>query len=129
MVFQAHYSILSQYNHNLLELYQRSDIQKAICEALTYSIKGQDITFYAFGKELATVTNKIEDMGEFMDDAIYIGEQISYSIEGPLTVHVTPGVNFVTGKILHNDDMPTISATVNVNDDGSIKLTDLKAEP
>ena len=105
------------------------DIQKAICEALTYSIKGQDITFYAFGKELATVTNKIEDMGEFMDDAIYIGEQISYSIEGPLTVHVTPGVNFVTGKILHYDDMPTISATVNVNDDGSIKLTDLKAEP
>ena len=105
------------------------DIQKAICEALTYSIKGQDITFYAFGNELSTVTNKIEDMGEFMDDAIYIGEQISYSIEGPLTVHVTPGVNFVTGKILHYDDMPTISATVTVNDDGSIKLTDLKAEP
>ena len=104
------------------------EIQQALCNVLTYSIKGQDITFYCDGKELVTVTNKIEDMGEFMDDAIYIGEQIAYSIDGPLTVQVTPGVNFVTGKILHYDDMPTISATVTRNDDGSIKLSDFKAE-
>ena len=104
------------------------EIQQALCQVLTYSIKGQDITFYCEGKELVKVTNKIEDMGEFMDDAIYIGEQISYSIDGPLTVHVTPGVNFVTGKILHYDDMPTISATVTM-EDGGIKLSDFKAEP
>ena len=105
------------------------EIQKAVCEVLTYSIQGQDITFYAFGNKLATVTNKIKDMGEFMDDAIYVGEQIAYSIEeSPLTVHVTPGLNFVTGKVLLYDDMPTISATVTMNDDGSIKLTDFKAE-
>ena len=104
------------------------EIQQALCQVLTYSIKGQDITFYCEGKELAKATNKIEDMGEFMDDAIYIGEQISYSIDGPLTVHVTPGVNFVTGKILHYDDMPTISATVTM-EDGGIKLSDFKAEP
>jgi len=73
---------------------------------------GQDITFYAEGKELARATNHMEDMGGFMDDAIYIGEQISYSIEGPLIVHVTPGVNFVVGKVLLYDDMPTFSATV-----------------
>lgn len=88
------------------------EMQQALCNVLTYSIDGQDITFYAEGKELARATNHMEDMGGFMDDAIYIGEQISYSIEGPLTVHVTPGVNFVVGKVLHYDDMPTFSATV-----------------
>ncbi len=88
------------------------EMQQALCNVLTYSIDGQDITFYAEGKELARATNHITDMGGFMDDAIYIGEQISYSIEGPLTVHVTPGVNFVVGKVLLYDDMPTFSATV-----------------
>ena len=105
------------------------EMQQALCKVLTYSIDGQDITFYADGKELAKATNHMEDMGGFMDDAIYIGEQISYSIEGPLTVHVTPGVNFVVGKILHYDDMPTISATVTIKDDVSIALSDIKAEP
>ena len=105
------------------------EIQKAICQALTYSIDGQEITFYARGKELAKVTNKIEDMGGFMDDAIYVGEQISYSIEGPLTVHVTPGMNFVVGKVLHYEDMPTISATVTLMNDAFFNLSDFKAEP
>ena len=103
------------------------EIQQELCKALTYSINGQEITFYADGKELTKATNTIEDMGGFMDDAIYIGEQIAYGIEGPLTVHVTPGVNFVTGKILHYDDMPTIIATVTLNDDGSITLSDFEA--
>lgn len=103
------------------------DMQQAFCQVLTYSIKDQDITFYAEGKELITVTNQIEDMGDFMDDAIYIGEQISYGIEGPLTVHVTPGVNFVTGKILHYDDMPTISAIVTMTDTG-FTLSDISVD-
>lgn len=105
------------------------DIQRALCKVLTYSINGQEITFYAEGKELAKATNTMEDMGGFMDDAIYIGEQISYGIEGPLTVQVTPGVNFVVGKILHYDDMPTISATVTLDENGGITLSDFKAEP
>ena len=103
------------------------EIQQALCKALTYSIDGQEITFYAEGKELAKATNTMKDMGGFMDDAIYIGEQIAYGIEGPLTVHVTPGVNFVVGKVLHYDDMPTISATVIRTDDGNFKLSDFKA--
>ncbi len=105
------------------------DMQQALCKALTYSISGQEITFYAEGKELAKATNTMEDMGGFMDDAIYIGEQIAYGIEGPLTVQVTPGVNFVVGKILHYDDMPTISATVTLDEKGGITLSDFKAEP
>ncbi len=104
------------------------DMQQALCKALTYSIDGQEITFYADGKELAKATNKMVDMGGFMDDAIYIGEQIAYGIEGPLTVQVTPGVNFVVGKVLQYDDMPTISATVTLNEDGSISLGDFKAQ-
>ena len=103
------------------------EVQSLLCKRLTYSIKDQNITFYVDGKELTTVTNHITDMGEFMDDAIYIGEQIDFSIEGPLTVKVTPGVNFVTGKILHYDDMPTLSAPVILNDDG-ITLGDITAE-
>ena len=105
------------------------DIQQALCKVLTYSINGQEITFYAEGKELAKATNTMEDMGGFMEDAIYIGEQIAYGIEGPLTVQVTPGVNFVVGKILHYDDMPTISATVTLDENGGITLSDFKAEP
>ena len=104
------------------------EMQQALCKVLTYSINGQEITFYGDGKELAKATNKMEDMGGFMDDAIYIGEQISYSIEGPITIHVTPGVNFVVGKVLHYDDMPTITATVTLKDDGGFSLSDFKAE-
>lgn len=102
------------------------DIQQAFCEKVTYSIDGQDITFYCDGQLLVTVTNHIEDMGEMMDDAIYIGEQIAYSIDGTLTVHVTPGLNFVTGKVLHYDDMPTLSAIVTIGEDGnSISIGDI----
>ena len=109
---------------NSIEPYE---MQKAWCKALTYSIDGQDITFYAEGKPLTTVTNHMEDMGGFMDDAIYVGEQITYGIEGPITVQVTPGVNFVVGKVLHYDDMPTISATVTMTENGP-KLSDFKVE-
>ncbi len=105
------------------------EMQEAILKVLTYSIDGQDITFYSKGKKLVTVTNHIEDMGGFMDDAIYVGEQISYSIEGPLTVHVTPGVNFVVGKVLLYDNMPTFSATVNFTPDSkSIELGELQVD-
>jgi len=61
------------------------------------------------------------------DDAIYIGEQLEYSIAGPLTVTVTPGVNFTVGKVLIYDDMPFITATVTLNDDGTFTLSDFKA--
>ena len=105
------------------------EIQDALCKVLSYSIDGQDITFYANGEKLTTATNHMEDMGGFMDDAIYIGEQIAYGIEGPLTVHVTPGVNFVVGKVLHYEDMPTFNATVTLDaENQSITLGDLKVE-
>ncbi len=112
---------------NIVNSIDPYEMQQALCKVLTYSIDGEDITFYAEGKPLTTVTNTVKDMGGFMDDAIYIGEQISYGIEGPLTVHITPGLNFVTGKVLHYDDMPTISATVTMEESGP-KLSDFKVE-
>lgn len=109
---------------NTIEPY---DMQEAWRKVLTYSIDGQDITFYVDGKPLTTVTNHTEDMGGFMEDAIYIGEQIAYSIEGPIRVQITPGVNFVVGKVLTYDDMPTISAAVTTGD-GGLQLSDFKVE-
>ena len=107
------------------------EMQQALCKALTYSINGQEITFYAEGKELVKVTNTIEDMGGFMDDAIYIGDIITYDISNEIRVYVTPGVNFVVGKVLHYEDMPTISAAVTMTwnyDHYSPELSDFKAE-
>lgn len=112
---------------NIVNSIDPYEMQQALCKVLSYSIDGEDITFYAEGKPLTTVTNTVKDMGGFMDDAIYIGEQISYGIEGLLTVHITPGLNFVTGKVLHYDDMPTISATVTMEESGP-KLSDFKVE-
>jgi len=64
-----------------------------------------------------------------MDDAIYIGEQITYSIDTPMTVHITPGLNFVTGKVLLYDDMPTFTAGWDVLDGGQMmRLHDIKPD-
>lgn len=104
-------------------------VQQAACKMLTYKVDGQDITFYSEGKELSRVTNHITDMGDIMDDAIYIGEQITYSIDTPMTVHITPGLNFVTGKVLLYDDMPTFTAGWDVLDGGQMmRLHDIKPD-
>lgn len=105
------------------------DMQQALCKELMYSVSGEDVTLYNGDQELAKVTNTIKDMGGFDEDAVWIGEQLSYDISGNnLYVHVTPGVKFVVGKVLHYEDMPTISARVTLNDDGSFTLSELGIE-
>ena len=105
------------------------DMQQALCKELMYSVDGENITLYNGTQELATVTNTIKDMGGFDEDAVWIGEQLSYDISGDdLFVHAVPGVKFVVGKVLHYEDMPTISARVALNDDGSFTLSELKIE-
>ena len=105
------------------------EMQQALCEKLNYSVDGEKITLYDGDKELVTVTNTIKDMGDFYDDVVWIGEQLTYDISGEnLYVHVIPGVNFVTGKVLHYDDMPTITARVTLNGDGGFTLSDVKVE-
>lgn len=101
------------------------DIQQALCSELNYSVNGDKITLYHGEHELATVTNTVKDLGDFYEDAVWIGEQLTYDVSGPnLYVHTTPGVSFVTGKVLHYDDMPTISARVTLNNDGSYTLSE-----
>ena len=102
------------------------EMQQALCDELKYSVNGENITLYNGEKELATVTNTVKDMGDFSEDAVWVGEQISYDIDGDqLFVNATPGVSFVTGKVLHYDDMPTITARVTLNNDGSFTLSDI----
>lgn len=103
------------------------DMQQALCKELMYSVDGENVTLYNGDNKLSTVTNTIKDMGGFDEDAVWIGEQLTYDISGnDLFVHVTPGVKFVVGKVLHYEDMPTISAHVTLNDDGNFTLSELE---
>ena len=103
------------------------DVQKALCSRLGYSVEGEDITFYVDGEAVSTVTNTITDMGGFDDDAIWIGEQMSLEkgADG-LQVRVTPGVKFITGLVLHYENMPTFTADVTLSDAGELTLTNLQ---
>ena len=103
------------------------DVQQALSSRLGYSIKGEDITFYVDDKAVSTVTNTITDMGGFDDDAIWIGEQMSLEkgTDG-LQVRVTPGVKFITGLVLHYENMPTFTADVTLSDAGELTLTNLQ---
>lgn len=105
------------------------DMQQALCKELMYSVDGENVTLYNGDNKLSSVTNTIKDMGGFDEDAVWIGEQLTYDISGnDLFVHVIPGVKFVVGKVLHYEDMPTISARVTLNDDGNFTLSELKVE-
>ena len=102
-----------------------SGMQQELCKRVAYSIEGKNITFYADGKPLTTVTSTTKDMGEFYDDPIWIGEQFNYLVGKKLTLCFTPGLSFVTGKVLIYDDMPTFAATVDLNQDG-FKVSDIR---
>ena len=110
-----------------IEPYQ---MQQKIIEYMHYSIKGEQITFYANGVEIASALNTVSDMGGFdAEQPIWIGEQISYDLSnGQPRVCFVPGVKFTTGLVLTYDDMPTLSASIDLKEDGSYELSDFKAE-
>lgn len=122
-------------------------MQEELCKKFSYSIKNDKITFYAseskperhltnprrwFDKitssevrELCTRENKVKDMGGFDEDAIWIGEQLFYDISGDdLYVYFVPGVKFVTGLVLHYENMPTLTARITIDKDGKFTLSD-----
>lgn len=104
------------------------DVQQAFCQRLGYTIEREQITLYLDREPVATVTNTVTDMGGFDDDAIWVGEQISYDLSGEQPrVRITPGVKFVVGLMLHYDDMPTFTASITMSD-GTINLSDIKIE-
>ena len=110
-----------------LEPYQ---MQEKIIEYMHYSVKGEEITLYANGIELATTKNTVTDMGGLdAEQPIWIGEQISYDLNnGQPRVCFVPGLKFTTGLVLTYDDMPTLSASIDMKEDGSYGLSDFKVE-
>ena len=93
------------------------ELQQSLCGRIGYSVKGKDISMFADGKPLSIVTVTENDMGGLWEDPVWIGEQISYDITGPLKVTVTPGVSYIVGKVLDYDVIPPIEATVNLTGD------------
>lgn len=103
------------------------EMQQALIERISYSIDGQEITLFANKKELTTATSTTKDMGGFLDDPIWIGEQITYMLGHQLTVCFVPGIDFVVGKVLIYDDMPTIAANVDLISNGNFRISDFRA--
>lgn len=122
-------------------------MQEELCKKFSYSIKNDKITFYAgeskperhltnprrwFDKiissgarELCIRENKVKDMGDFDEKAIWIGEQLFYDISGDdLYVYFIPGIKFVTGLVLHYENMPTLMARITIDKDGHFTVSD-----
>lgn len=103
------------------------DMQEAICQRLGYSIKGKEVTFYDNRRAFTTATNREEKMGGFDSNAIWVGEQMTYSAgKKGLTVHITPGVKSITGLVLSYKDMPTINAHVSVTGKNTFAILDME---
>lgn len=105
-------------------------MQQTFFNQLSYSIEGEEVSFYINHKVSGKATNHVTNMGGFDEDAIWIGEQLEYDFQNDkIMVFVTPGVKFVTGLVLTYDDMPTITGAVKIETDGSFALSDLSIEP
>jgi hypothetical protein len=115
---------------NIADTIEPYKMQQKISEHLKYSVEGDKITFYIDEKEITSATNTVKDMGGLDDEQpIWIGEQISYDLNnGNPRVCFTPGVKFVTGLVLTYDDMPTLSASIQLAEDGSYELSDFKVK-
>ena len=109
----------------VVEPYQ---MQQEIIKHLRYSVKDDEISFYANGVEIASAKNTVTNMGGLdAEQPIWIGEQISYDLDnGHPHVCFVPGVKFTTGLVLTYDDMPTLSASLNFDEDGGYTLSDFK---
>ncbi len=107
------------------------DMQQVFQERLNYSIEGDEITFYEGHQVLCRTTNHVNDMGGFDEEQpIWIGEQIRYDLSGANPrVEVVPGVKFTTGLVLTYDDMPSLTAIVDIHDDGSFEVGKIGTSP
>ena len=102
------------------------DMQQALLQRLGYSIEGQSISFYDQKRLLCCVTDTVSDMGGFDEEPVWIGEQLSYDLsDATIRVLCLPGLKYVTGLVLNYDVMPTISATLTLNQDGGFVLDNI----
>ncbi|MBQ9657128.1 MAG: hypothetical protein IJV38_14095, partial [Prevotella sp.] len=99
------------------------DMQQALCQRLRYAVEGREVTLYDGDQHLVTVVVNETNMGDLYEDAVWIGEQLTYEADSDgLTVCVTPGLSFNTGLVLHYGEMPTLKARVTLDDDGTFTL-------
>ena len=78
------------------------DMQQALCQRLRYAVEGREVTLYDGDQHLVTVVVNETNMGDLYEDAVWIGEQLTYEADSDgLTVCVTPGLSFNTGLVLH----------------------------
>ena len=99
------------------------DMQQALCQRLRYAAEYRRVTLCDGDSIVATVTVNETGMGDMNDDAVWIGEQLTYDVDNDgLTVCFTPGLSFNTGLVLLYDDMPTLMARIMLGDDGSFTL-------
>lgn len=104
------------------------DLQQKLCERVSYSVDGKQVSLYADNRQLTTVVCSVTDMGDIYEDAVWIGEQIIYDFDGQnLIAKVTPGLSFNTGKVLNYDDLPTLKMPVTLTDD-SFELGDISLD-
>lgn len=104
------------------------DLQQKLCERVSYSVEGKQVSLYADNRQLTTVVCSVTDMGDIYEDAVWIGEQIIYDFDGQnLIAKVTPGLSFNTGKVLNYDDLPTLKMPVTLTDD-SFELGDISLD-
>ena len=103
------------------------DMQQALCQRLRYAVEGREVTLCDGDQHLVTVVVNETNMGDLYEDAVWIGEQLTYEADSDgLTVCVTPGLSFNTGLVLHYGEMPTLKARVTLDDDGTFTLGSIK---
>lgn len=105
------------------------DMQQVFGQRIGYSVEDGQITLYIDGQPV-TCEHSVQDTEprpSFDDNAVWIGEQISYDLSNEQPqVCITPGVKLVTGPVLCYDDMPTFTAQVQTDADGDIVLSDIE---
>jgi hypothetical protein len=112
---------------NIVQSIDPYDMQQALLQRLGYTIDGQSVTFYDENRPLCCVTDTVSDMGGFDEEPVWIGEQLSYDLSGePIRVLCMPGLKYVTGLVLNYDVMPTIEADVEMSQESSFAISNLK---
>lgn len=104
------------------------DVQQLLCQRISYTIDGNQVSLLDGQRTVATATNTVTDMGGFDDEQpLWIGEQLWYDVSGGSPrLSFTPGVKFTTGLVLTYDDMPTLSAPLSIGSDGQLTIGEIE---
>ncbi len=102
------------------------DVQNKMCDSLTYRIDDEQIMLSANGNSMTVKKSPTTDLGNFDENAVRIGEQLTYDLSGAEPVlQLTPGVKFTASEMLDYEEMPSITATISVSGD-SLSLSNFR---